>query len=336
MHFRSIFAALLLGVAASASAADLTFGVTPTVESGQKPALFLTPTRAVLDMQVVIEAGSATHKFSKTNLPAGKQVRLEWPADPRVTEATARVLVEYADHYEEEFEIPLSYSYGSKLSVDLDRARVDVAARHIRVPVTARVDSAEIIAYGPGKSVIDQRTVDIGAGPGEIVVPWVGSVSDVVLLDVTLRGGGAWTGFTYSPWFLDIPHQDVLFATNESVVRPEEEPKLHATLEQLREVIAKYGSVVPVKLYIAGCTDTVGDTAKNADLSRARARAIAVWLRSHGYTQPIYYHGFGETWLAAPTADGVDSAVNRRAVYLVGANPPPSGSGVPAANWTPL
>lgn len=29
-------------------------------------------------------------------------------------------------------------------------------------------------------------------------------------------------------------------------------------------------------------------------------------------------------------------ARNRRAVYLVGANPPPAGSGVPAASWTPL
>jgi outer membrane protein OmpA-like peptidoglycan-associated protein len=91
-----------------------------------------------------------------------------------------------------------------------------------------------------------------------------------------------------------------------------------------------------VKLYIAGCTDTVGDEAHNRDLSQSRARAIATWLRTHGYSKPIYYHGFGESWLSVPTGDGVDSPANRRAMYMVGANPPPAGSGVPVAAWTPL
>jgi outer membrane protein OmpA-like peptidoglycan-associated protein len=128
----------------------------------------------------------------------------------------------------------------------------------------------------------------------------------------------------------------VLFESNSDKIRPHEEPKLQATLQQLQEVIDKYGEMVPVKLYIAGCTDTVGDGGHNADLSRRRARAIAVWLKAHGYNRPIYYHGFGESLLAVPTGDSVDEARNRRALYMVGANPPPAGSGVPGVSWTPL
>jgi outer membrane protein OmpA-like peptidoglycan-associated protein len=107
-------------------------------------------------------------------------------------------------------------------------------------------------------------------------------------------------------------------------------------LKQLQDVLDKYGSVVPVKLYIAGCTDTVGDTAHNRDLSRRRARSIATWLRSNGYDMPIYYHGFGESLLAVRTGDGVDEGRNRRALYMVGANPPPAGSGIPSVQWTEL
>jgi len=91
-----------------------------------------------------------------------------------------------------------------------------------------------------------------------------------------------------------------------------------------------------VKLYIAGCTDTVGDAAHNRELSRKRARSIARWLREHGYDRPIYFHGFGESLLAVGTGDGVDEPRNRRVLYMVGANPPPAGSGIPGVSWSAL
>ena len=174
------------------------------------------------------------------------------------------------------------------------------------------------------------------ARPGEITVPWAGDPAEVVLLDIKLWAGSSWAGFTFSPWFLDIPHADVHFETDSDVVPADEAYKLERTLKELQEVVAKYGDLVPVKLYIAGCTDTVGDSAHNDDLSRRRARSIGAWLRAHGYDQPIFYHGFGERLLAVPTGDGVDELVNRRALYLVSSNPPPAGSGIPSVGWTAL
>lgn len=315
---------------------DLSFGYIPSPAPGEKPALLVTPARTLANIYVEISAGGKTFTFEKANLPAGKEQRFPWDRDTTVTSATALLRAEFSDGHVEQYEIPIDYSYSEKLSVDLSHARADVSARTLTVSVSTPVQSADIIAYGAHRAVLDQGTVPLSGGPGEIEVPWVGDPGDVVLLDVTVHGGNAWTGFTYSPWFLNIPHEDVLFETDKADIGTAETWKLEATLKQLEDVLDKYGEIVPVKLYIAGCTDTVGSADHNRDLSQARARAIAAWLRSHGYSKPIFYHGFGESLLAVPTPDGVDEAANRRVLYMVGANPPPAGSGVPSVSWSAL
>ena len=327
---------LALCAARPALAQDIDLGYVQAPGPNEAPALFITPQKAVVSMEVTVTAGGQTYTFKKGALPAGKAVKLSWKRDTSVTEAVAAISVEFADGYVTEQSVEISYTYGGKLSVDLSHARADVKARTITVRVSAPVESAEIIAYGAKKAVIDKREVPLSGGPGEITLPWVGEASEVVLLDINVRGGPAWANFTYSPWFLDIPHEDVLFDTNSDVISTAQAYKLDATLRQLHEVIEKYGEVVPVKLYIAGCTDTAGDAAHNRDLSNRRARAIARWLKEHGYDKPIYFHGFGESLPAVSTGDGVDEVRNRRVLYMVGANPPPASAGVPAVSWTPL
>ena len=331
----SILTASLL-LAGAASAQDLDFGYTPAPGPGEQPGLLVTPQRAVKTLEVSCDAGGTTYDFQKSGLQAGRLVRLEWKRDTAVTSAECFVRAIFPDGYVSEVSLPIEYSYAGALSVDLSRASADVKERTLTVGVSEAVERAEIIAYGARKAVLDQTILEIGAGPGDITVPWVGDPSEVVLLDVKLHSAAAWAGFTYSPWFLDIPHDDVLFETNSADIPDGEAYKLERTLRDLQDVIEKYGEVVPVKLYIAGCTDTVGDAAHNRDLSRQRARAIARWLREHGYDRPIYFHGFGESLLAVSTGDGVDEARNRRVLYMVGANPPPAGSGIPRVGWTGL
>lgn len=327
---------LLALLSAPADAQDLEFGYVPQPGPGENPAFLVTPQRAIKSMYVSCEAGGRTYEFNRGALSPGKQQRFEWQRNTSVTEATCFVRAVYSDDYVDEVNIPIEYSYAAQLSVDLSRASADVKDKTLTVRVSAPVETADIVAYGARKAELDRRTVEIGAGPGSIEVPWVGEADEVVLLDVTLRSGGAWAGFTYSPWFLDIPHEDVLFESASHEIPPDQEYKLHHTLKELHEVLDKYGEIVPVKLYIAGCTDTVGDASYNKDLSQRRARSIAAWLRSHGYDMPIYYWGFGEGLPAVRTGDGVDEPRNRRALYLVGANPPPAGSGVPSVGWIEL
>ena len=327
---------LALLLALTAHAGGLAFGYLPTLDQGQSPAFMVTPDTDVSLCQVVIEAGGQSWKQERSGTAAGEQLRFEWPRDPSVTTARAQVFCEFTDGSEAESVVPLEYVYGGPLAVDLDNAKANVAKRTLTVPVSAPVERAEIIAYGARKAVLDETEVRLSGGPGEVEIPWVGRASEVVLLDVKLHGARGWVSFTYSPWFLDIPHEDVRFDSGQHAITAAEEPKLQATLAELREVLDKYGAVVPVKLYIAGCTDTVGDASGNRGLSERRARAIATWLRNHGYDRPIYYHGFGESLLAVSTGDEVDNAANRRALYMVGADAPPAGSGIPAVSWKPL
>ncbi len=327
-----ISALLRLGIG-SAAAQDLQFNYVPAPKAKENPAFIITPSRAIDELYVQITVGGKTLEFTRKKLAAGSTQRFEWPRDTAVTHADCYVLARFAEGDVSEINVPIDYRYEVPLKVDLSKASADISARTVTVHVTAPVDSADIIAYGAHKSELDRSSISLSGGPGPVVVPFVGDPGEVVLLDVTLKAGGSWSGFTYSPWFLDIPHDDVRFESNSAEIPSTEVYKLEATLRELQDVVDKYGSVVPVKLYVAGCTDTVGDASHNLDLSGRRARAIATWLKNHGFSHPIYTYGFGEALLAVPTGDQVDHAANRRVLYMVGSNPPPAGSGVPQVSW---
>ncbi len=327
---------MILLLATFAAAQDLDFGVTPAPGPKESPAFLLTPTRDVKTLFVDCNVGGKQVKVEKTGIRAMSQVTVTFPRNEKVTTAQCFVRAGFTDGDVVEQDVPLEWQYTLPLTVDLSGASADLEARTVTVKASARVDEAEITAYGAGKAILDKRVVALGTGPGPVSVPFVGDPSEVVILDVTLRNASAWSGFTYSPWFLDIPHDDVLFASDSDVIAADEEWKLTKVLAQLNDVMEKYGSMVPVKLYIAGCTDTVGDGGHNAELSGRRARAIGKWLKGHGFAGPVFTHGFGEGLLAVRTGDGEDNILNRRALYMVGANPPPAGSGVPSVSWKGL
>lgn len=327
---------MALLVSFTALAGELEFGYSPSLGPGEKPMLSVTVPRAAASLWIEVEAGDITVDFTRADMGAGETAKFYWPRDPSVIEALATIRVEFTDGYVEAVQVPVSYSYAGQLEVDLARARADLVNNTVTVAVSTKVDRADITAYGEHRRILDKRTVPIDGGPGEISLPWVGAPSDVVLLDVTVHSKNAWAGFTYSPWFVNIPHDDVVFQSGLWSIDASEEPKLQALLRDVADLVDKYGDVVPVKLYIGGCTDTVGDRVSNATLSRNRAQAIGQWLRSSGLNIPIFFSGFGESWLAVQTGDGVDNPLNRRAVYMLGANPPPSSAGVPQTRWSAL
>jgi outer membrane protein OmpA-like peptidoglycan-associated protein len=147
---------------------------------------------------------------------------------------------------------------------------------------------------------------------------------------------GYWTDVDILPWQLTIPHEDVVFATNQSEIPPDEAPKLEAAWGEIESAVRKYGELVTVTLWVGGYTDTVGDASDNQALSERRAMSLARWFKTRGYKAVVWYQGFGESVLAVQTADAVDEQRNRRALYVLTAGSPPSGADTPRSAWKKL
>ncbi len=138
------------------------------------------------------------------------------------------------------------------------------------------------------------------------------------------------------PWSWSIPHEEVVFDTGKWEILPDQAPKLDESYKLLKEGLQKYGSMLPIKLYIAGFTDTVSDAQYNLRLSEKRAIAIARYFRKKGFKYPIYYHGFGERGLKVPTPDNTDEPKNRRAEYVLAAQPPTVNIEGTSCRWKKL
>ena len=189
---------------------------------------------------------------------------------------------------------------------------------------------------GLDKAILD--TTETGTnGQTEALLQWGPTTGEVINIQVTAWDAQNFPGqVTLSPWSYAIPHEDVVFETGSAVVRASEEPKLSKAYGELQSVLAKYGEVVVVKLYVGGYTDTVGPAEANQTLSEQRAFAIARWFKAAGFSGSIFYQGFGEAGLAIQTADNIEESQNRRAIYLLSADTPAKSSQIPLKRWVPL
>jgi outer membrane protein OmpA-like peptidoglycan-associated protein len=190
-------------------------------------------------------------------------------------------------------------------------------------------------AIGEGGATLGTGDVAGGAQPA-VTVEWTGKEEPLKLAITGWDEHDLPASLELSPWSYDIPHEDVVFASDQSVIADTEVPKLETAWTELQRVLARYGSIVQVKLFVAGYTDTVGDGAHNQALSDARAKSIAGWFRTRGFKGQISYQGFGETALAVATPDQTDELRNRRAKYVLAAEEPARSGDIPRSAWKPL
>lgn len=220
------------------------------------------------------------------------------------------------------------------LSLTAVREDIDLQGAMLTVHAARPLSEVRVRAIGIGGTLVG--TGHITPNDANPRISWHPNDREVVKLEVEASDDqGAHATLTLIPWSYAIPHEDVVFASGEHVIPAEQEPRLEAAWLDLQGVLERYGSVVDAKLYVGGYTDTVGDAGANAALSGRRARAISQWFRQRGFTGSISWQGFGERVLAVPTADSTDEPRNRRAVYVIAANPPVSGD-FPTASWTAL
>ena len=335
----AVAASLLLPAAAIAGSIE--FEVVPKVLVGGKD-------RPTLTLHVVEDCSDVLVKLTRDD---GKTISMR--TGPMAAGTSRKIPVDVPQGREYKFNGTLEVKSGrgeesidvafvaevivpAKLSVDKSKFSLDKHVMELSsTRKTGKVD-VEVIS-DQGEEMGTTSVPFEGAAPGTpLKVEWNQHEGTVMRIKVKVWDtDNFYQGVELFPWHIDIPHEEVNFATGSFKIEPKDEPRLTGAIGLIQEAVQKYGKFADIKLYVAGHTDTVGSSASNRALSLNRARAISEFFRKHGIRVPIFYEGFGEDALKVPTPDETDEVRNRRAEYIVAIEPPPISTGIPAS-WKPL
>jgi outer membrane protein OmpA-like peptidoglycan-associated protein len=333
---------LLLGLlCATPAAADaIRVQFSTRVAAGARPKVTVVATESVdgLSIELRDEAGrNYGSRFGAVGRGASREVVLDGEPGRRHYEGVITVTQRGATK-----QSPLSFDavVAPHLSISIDKARVDVPGRKLEAKLSRPPGKATVQVFGPtGGDPIAEAEHDFTgqAGAGEVVtVTWPApeGTAEIARIDLRLHDiDGFYAGVSLFPWSVYIPHEELNFATDSAAIAPDEQPKLEASYAKIADALARHRNLGPIKLYIAGHTDTVGAAAYNLKLSQRRAQAIAAWFRRRGLRLPIFYEGFGEQAPLVTTADNVDEVKNRRVDYILAIEDPALKSTSFRAAW---
>jgi outer membrane protein OmpA-like peptidoglycan-associated protein len=311
-------------------------------DGSKKPAIEVTVNIEAKSLEVTMTCGGV-QQSRQGPAKRGQTVRLEFPLPSGTHSCTGSLKGAFSDGSEGEAPLTGELKVPVKLSLTYTKDDLSLKEHTFQVRSSHPLKELQIEVYGPGGTRLGggRAPTDVGSlGPHPI--QWTQEPGEVVQLRLTALGN---LGEKYSldlwPWSYQIPHDDLNFASGSHAIAPSEVPKLQAAMGKIQAVLSKYGKGVggfpiPIKLYVAGYTDTVGSKSSNKDLSKRRARSIAQWFKDQGFSRPIFIQGFGEEGLIRTTADEVEDAANRRALYMLSAWNPSVGPLIPRDSWKKL
>ena len=306
------------------------------------PALIVTTHTAATRLDLTVDCGGVQRSYSGGTNP-GEDIGLEVQLPPGTHNCSGNLEGVFVDGSEGTAPLSFQVKAPRALSLSYTKSDLDLKARTMSVRSNHPIDRVEIQVFGPNGSLLGSGVAPADRGSlGPHKLQWTQSPGEVVQIRLIAHGE---LGEAYSldlwPWSYQVPHEDLNFATGSHEVTPAEATKLQPAMDKIRTVLDKYGrgvggQPIPIHLYVAGYTDTVGSAANNKALSQRRARSIAQWFRANGFNKPIFIQGFGEQGLIRPTADEVDDPANRRALYMLSAMPPATSTLIPDDRWKAL
>lgn len=226
------------------------------------------------------------------------------------------------------------------LTLTMDKEKdVDVPGRKLHFSLNQPIAKAHLmVLMDTGKTVIDEDIAFNGEPAGtKLEVSWPEAKGQAMKINLRVWAkSGVFNGVELTNWHVDIPHDDVAFASGKWDISAEEAAKLEASLKLILDAVEKYGSLAQIRLFIIGFTDTVGPTDSNRTLSYNRARSIGSWFKKKGVRIPVHFEGFGEQALLVGTADETDEPRNRRALYVIAIDDPPVTGAPFAPKWQRL
>lgn len=224
--------------------------------------------------------------------------------------------------------MPLSFEtelYGPlRLVIDKD-TDVDLDKRVLRFKLNRPASKAKLTVIGDSGNPIFDGEIPLNADSADKQqeVSWPESKEEI--LKVSLVGydsHGFYSGVDLFPYSVYVEHEEIVFDTGKWDVRPDQATKLEKPLDELKKRVTRAIPWAPVKVYVLGHTDTVGDTKSNKALSLNRAKAIGQWFKKNGLNVPIFYEGFGEQAPKVGTKDETPEEKNRRADYILAVEDP--------------
>lgn len=333
---------LVIALAAAAwagSPADLGIELKTNVQGGDAPAVVINNKRDVKKLEITLSSGGKQQTLRAANLGAGSKKTLPFKHGQGTAAYKAELAVTWGDGESDRFALDFEATRVGKLVMDIRSEDVDLDGRTLKARVNNPATSIELSVVGEsGRELWSGREAfDPPAAPGtDLSLSWDEPSEKILMMHLKIYDiAGYWVGMKITPFSIEIPHDELVFDFGSAAVRADQTHKLEATWGHITEALAKHGTLLQLKLFIAGFTDTVGDRASNRALSLARAHAIASWFRKRGLKIPIYYTGFGEEVLARQTPDETEEQANRRAIYILSSHTP-VGKDVPTNEWKPL
>jgi outer membrane protein OmpA-like peptidoglycan-associated protein len=330
---------LIVGLATTYAHADWQYQVTDHVKPGQKAKLDFRPPRSIKQVKIVLRSGNKIihKKVRKANSNKTTSIRFKVPygSSKWQVDITGKAAQE---NLEVRFEFTI-VSVGA-LKINFLEESSSLEDGLLTFKANRKLHQAELKAYGDeGEMLWEDQVLFQEEGKIQKVIfsnrEEVPRRLEVKVIDPH----GSWLSIRIVRWYAEVPHEDVLFNSGSADIQKSEIPKMQEAIKAVQAELTKFKTAmgdpnarVDLQLYVGGYTDTVGDNRDNLKLSRQRAQAIARYFKQKGIVIPILYAGFGEKGLLVQTADHIDEARNRRAIYIV-ANHQPSGFSFPHAQW---
>ncbi|MBL8914705.1 MAG: OmpA family protein, partial [Archangium sp.] len=151
------------------------------------------------------------------------------------------------------------------MDIKVDKQKdVDLEGRKLRFTANQQVSKVHLkVLMDTGAAVIDDDIAFKGEPAGtKLEVTWPAGSGTIFRVELRVFGlSGVYNGVELTPWRIDIPHEEVNFASGKWDIPDDEAKKLEASLKLVQDAIEKFSSMAEIKLYVLGHTDTVGSTA---------------------------------------------------------------------------
>ncbi len=297
------------------------------------PAVTITALRDLRDLVITVEPVDAEPKVFKVGrLAKGRSHTISIPQGPGQTFYRVEI---NSSSIRQAQEVSFAASVKRDFDLTVRGEDVDLAQGRIGFTATGQLLGVDLELIGEDGVLVVKESIRYsypGENPSEFVFdpPTVPIIQAKIVAydDMNFK-----TTVSFEPIVIDVPHEEVNFATDSSQIPKDQEPKLVKTLAEVNKALKKLGDQLKFRLYVAGYTDTVGSREHNQRLSEARAASIAAWMRANGLKIQVCSQGFGEDALAVETPDETDEPRNRRSKFVLAAQGPWTEA-FPRANWS--